>query len=513
VSRPAVRGGRRGATGRDIAGIAAAIKATESGSDVGVTIAMPSRRGGRGNKSDAAKNVRSTEQGAFNDMTFEQIRTELLGFGVMAKADKAEAWSQLQEAKKGAVKTKKETRVQGNNPMALGPNVSVPAPTISNLGGTAQDPVDLTGSPNQPVAQSPPQKQSDLYTLMLGSEQEGSQGGNTGAPVPPSVPKPVKSAPPPKNPGSKQPTKKKDPLQKGVEHPTVSAPSNPPEKPFKLQGLKPATNAPGAFAAEGIVMDGGKFIGIGSINAAGDGSPPSGFSFEGVLGGPEPGQGGKRKADVALSGPSKKPKTAPEAAKPPAKVELLTKAKPSAKVEPTKAKPSKAKPTKAMPTTTKLTTTKPPTSSGRPLVLAGGLVIVRRHPRTGMPNEILLDWRVNDGKVNIPGGICNAGETPLEAAVREASEETGLASDKIHVWGRLAPYATDYDSKWGAVKYYTYYADCTDGSFKPRKSKESTAVRWTPLNKVTYVRNLHDGFAEGWPTLEKTVRGLPAAPQ
>jgi len=46
------------------------------------------------------------------------------------------------------------------------------------------------------------------------------------------------------------------------------------------------------------------------------------------------------------------------------------------------------------------------------------------------------------GQVAFPGGRIEAGETPLEAALREAEEEIGLGHDLVAPIGRLAPYLT-----------------------------------------------------------------------
>jgi 8-oxo-dGTP pyrophosphatase MutT (NUDIX family) len=50
--------------------------------------------------------------------------------------------------------------------------------------------------------------------------------------------------------------------------------------------------------------------------------------------------------------------------------------------------------------------------------------------------------RAHPGQVALPGGRLDAGETSVEAALREAEEELGIAPAKVRVIGPLAPYHT-----------------------------------------------------------------------
>ena len=52
--------------------------------------------------------------------------------------------------------------------------------------------------------------------------------------------------------------------------------------------------------------------------------------------------------------------------------------------------------------------------------------------------------RRQPGEISFPGGRLDPGETPVEAAVRETSEELLLAMEEIEVIGRLQPLATPH---------------------------------------------------------------------
>jgi 8-oxo-dGTP pyrophosphatase MutT (NUDIX family) len=60
----------------------------------------------------------------------------------------------------------------------------------------------------------------------------------------------------------------------------------------------------------------------------------------------------------------------------------------------------------------------------------------------GQQRDILLTERAHDmrshpGQVSFPGGSIDRGETPREAALREAEEETGLRADGVEVFAEL----------------------------------------------------------------------------
>jgi 8-oxo-dGTP pyrophosphatase MutT (NUDIX family) len=72
-----------------------------------------------------------------------------------------------------------------------------------------------------------------------------------------------------------------------------------------------------------------------------------------------------------------------------------------------------------------------------------GGVLVILFPREGIPRVVLTvraaHLRRHQGEVAFPGGRVEAGEQPLEAALREAEEEIGLSPASARVLGPLSP--------------------------------------------------------------------------
>lgn len=106
-------------------------------------------------------------------------------------------------------------------------------------------------------------------------------------------------------------------------------------------------------------------------------------------------------------------------------------------------------------------------------------------------------WAHEGGTWSCAGGALDEGETPYEAALREASEEVGDVPEPHRVVGSyvFAP-ATD----WA----YTTLVVAVDRPFGYSMNFETEAVEWMPLDDVTR-RPLHAGFAAAWPHLRALI--------
>jgi 8-oxo-dGTP diphosphatase len=128
---------------------------------------------------------------------------------------------------------------------------------------------------------------------------------------------------------------------------------------------------------------------------------------------------------------------------------------------------------------------------------AAGILIVRDH-------EILLQhrapWVHNGDTWGIPGGARDSHESTIEAAFREAVEETGIDTDL------LAPLHTFTDNH-GDWKYETVIAQAADGLIAHEVNDESQEVRWVEISKVDQL-NLHPSFKNSWPELMKLLNNL-----
>ena len=85
----------------------------------------------------------------------------------------------------------------------------------------------------------------------------------------------------------------------------------------------------------------------------------------------------------------------------------------------------------------------------------------------------VLFVRKRKAKWNLPGGRVERDETPLEAAMREMAEETGLAFDELR-------YLTTY--REDKVIHYLFEARKADD--KPRPRNEIEACRWIKARDV-----------------------------
>ncbi len=122
---------------------------------------------------------------------------------------------------------------------------------------------------------------------------------------------------------------------------------------------------------------------------------------------------------------------------------------------------------------------------------AAGLLLVGPGPAVLLQHRAA--WSHHGDTWGVPGGARGSRETPVEAALREASEETGLDATGLVVEG-------EHVDDHGGWAYTTVLARAT--SLLPVHSldRESIAVDWVALDGVDRLV-LHPGFAKSWPQL------------
>jgi 8-oxo-dGTP diphosphatase len=130
---------------------------------------------------------------------------------------------------------------------------------------------------------------------------------------------------------------------------------------------------------------------------------------------------------------------------------------------------------------------------------AAGVIFVWR-PVSETPLVMLQKrsaWAHEGGTWSCAGGAIDEGETPYEAALREASEEVGEIPADHTVLGQyvFAP-ADDWT--------YTTVVLEVSHRFGASVNFETDAVVWVPLHLVEE-RPLHAGFAAAWPHLRAIV--------
>ena len=126
--------------------------------------------------------------------------------------------------------------------------------------------------------------------------------------------------------------------------------------------------------------------------------------------------------------------------------------------------------------------------------------------------EVLLALRSHGthqgGTWGTIGGAIEPGETPWEAAVREASEEAA----GLELAGGLAAGDHHYAcvSGWSYTTYVVPLpSDAPVQISSGCASWETSDLRWIPLGNVDEYP-LHPGFAESWPDLCKLIEAAAA---
>lgn len=129
---------------------------------------------------------------------------------------------------------------------------------------------------------------------------------------------------------------------------------------------------------------------------------------------------------------------------------------------------------------------------------AAGAVFVVRFPDGP---RVMLQRRSafahEGGTWSCAGGALDEGESPLDGALREASEEVGAIPSDHTVLGRTVFAPAD---DWS----YTTFVVEVPGEFGASINFETDAIAWDALDEVDQ-RPLHAGFAAAWPELRAVI--------
>jgi len=103
--------------------------------------------------------------------------------------------------------------------------------------------------------------------------------------------------------------------------------------------------------------------------------------------------------------------------------------------------------------------------------------------------QLRAGWSHQGGTWSIPGGAVERGESSVQAALREAEEELGLAADSIEVRG-------SYVATCGGWTYETVMA-VPLRTLELANLAESNDHRWVPAGNVDDLP-LHPAFRSAW---------------
>lgn len=137
---------------------------------------------------------------------------------------------------------------------------------------------------------------------------------------------------------------------------------------------------------------------------------------------------------------------------------------------------------------------------------AAGLLLRNRRRTLSEPTVLLQHraaWTADGDTWGVPGGARDSHESTVEAALREAYEETGIEPGVVEVFDE---FTDDHGDGWA---YTTVLADLiADAVLVPQH--ESVELRWVGVTAVSALP-LHPGFQHTWPELRTRMLHVPPA--
>jgi 8-oxo-dGTP pyrophosphatase MutT (NUDIX family) len=130
-----------------------------------------------------------------------------------------------------------------------------------------------------------------------------------------------------------------------------------------------------------------------------------------------------------------------------------------------------------------------------------GAIVVR--PGKAEPRILLVTARRNPGNWIFPKGHVEAGESPKDAALREAREEAGVEGKVISPAGSMS-------FEYGDNSYRVNYFVLMTGDLG--KEREGRRFRWCrykqALRRLTF-EETRDMLREAWPRIQSAVATAP----
>ncbi|RFA11427.1 hypothetical protein B7R21_13310 [Subtercola boreus] len=124
----------------------------------------------------------------------------------------------------------------------------------------------------------------------------------------------------------------------------------------------------------------------------------------------------------------------------------------------------------------------------------GAAGLLAHDPGRGILLQHRANWSHFGGTWGLPGGARHEGETAVQGAVREATEEAGIDAGALRI--RMTS-----TLDLGFWSYTTVVVDVTTPFEAAVTDAESIEVRWVPVAEVASLP-LHPGFEASWPVLQ-----------
>lgn len=138
---------------------------------------------------------------------------------------------------------------------------------------------------------------------------------------------------------------------------------------------------------------------------------------------------------------------------------------------------------------------------------AAGLFLLAEDTRTVLMQHRAW-WTASGGKWGIPGGARDSHESAVDAALREAVEETGVDTAPIQVIGSAVtagPYPADPERTELAGNWtYTTVVAKAPVELIVRADEESLELRWVALDELEQL-DLLPAFAEALPVIYEVL--------